>query len=65
MLQKLFPKLSMPLAKSTEAIGKTPAAGGGEGGSGEIQGTLLKIKTSVISVETLLKGSYTLQQKQL
>ena len=44
----------LPLAKSTEAIGKTPAAGGGEGGSGEIQGTLLKIKTSVISVDTLL-----------
>ena len=55
----------LPLAKSTEAIGKTPAAGGGEGGSGEIQGTLLKIKTSVIAVDTLLKGSYTLQQKQL
>jgi hypothetical protein len=55
----------LPLAKSTEAIGKTPAAGGGEGGSEQIQGTLLKIKTSVISVDTLLKGSFTLQQKQL
>ena len=55
----------LPLARSTEAIGKTPAAGGGEGGSGEIQGTLLKIKTSVITVDTLLKGSYTLQQKQI
>ena len=48
----------MPLAKSTEAIGKTPAAGGGgEGGSEQIQGTILKIKTSVIAVDTLLKGS--------
>ena len=55
----------MPLARSTEAIGKTPAAGGGEGGSEQIQGTLLKIKTSVIAVDTLLKGSYTLQQKQI
>ena len=55
----------MPLAESVSAIQKTPAASGGEGGSGEIQGTLLKIKTSVISVDTLLKGSYTLQQKQL
>ena len=55
----------MPLAKSTEAIGKTPAAGGGEGGAGNVEGTLLKIKTSVISVDTLLKGSYTLQQKQI
>ena len=56
----------MPLARSTEAIGKTSAAGGGgEGGSEQIQGTLLKIKTSVIAVDTLLKGSYTLQQKQL
>ena len=55
----------MPLANSTEAIAKTPAAGGGEGGSEQIQGTLLKIKTSVIAVDTLLKGSYTLQQKQI
>jgi len=55
----------MPLAKSTEAIQKTPAAGGGGGGSEQIEGTLLKIKTSVIAVDTLLKGSYTLQQKQL
>ena len=56
----------MPLARSTEAIGKTSAAGGGgEGGSEQIQGTLLKIKTSVIAVDTLLKGSYTLQQKQI
>ena len=55
----------MPLARSTEAIQKTPAAGGGEGGAGNIEGTLLKIKTSVIAVDTLLKGSYTLQQKQL
>jgi hypothetical protein len=56
----------LPLARSTEAIGKTPAAGGGEGGgSGEIEGTLMRIKTTVISVDTLLKGSYTLQQKQL
>ena len=55
----------MPLAESVSAIQKTPAASGGEGGSGEIQGTLLKIKTSVISVDTLLKGSYTLQQKQI
>ena len=55
----------MPLARSTEAIQKTPAAGGGEGGSGNIEGTLLKIKTSVIAVDTLLKGSYTLQQKQI
>ena len=55
----------MPLAESVSAIQKTPAASGGEGGSGDIQGTLLKIKTSVISVDTLLKGSYTLQQKQI
>ena len=56
----------MPLSQSVSAIQKTPAAGGGEGGGSEgLEGTLIRIKTTVISVDTLLKGSYTLQQKQL
>ena len=39
----------MPLSQSVSAIQKTPAAGGGEGGGSEgLEGTLIRIKTTVI-----------------
>jgi hypothetical protein len=47
---------------SALAISKTPAAGGG--GGQDLEGTVLRIKTSVIKVENLLAGSAALQEKQ-
>ena len=46
---------------SALAISQTPAAGG-EGG--DLEGTVLRIKSSVIKVENLLAGSVAVQEKQ-
>ena len=46
---------------SALAISQTPAAGG-EGG--DLEGTVLRIKSSVIKVENLLAGSVVVQEKQ-
>ena len=57
---------TLPVSGITNAIQQTPAAGGvEEGGTETLEGSLIKIKSSVISVDSLLKGTYTLQQKQL
>ena len=46
---------------SALAISQTPAGGGG---GQDLEGTVLRIKTSVIKVENLLAGSAALQEKQ-
>ena len=57
---------TLPVSGITDAIQQTPAAGGVEaGGTETLEGSLIKIKSSVISVDSLLKGTYALQQKQL
>ncbi len=52
---------NIPLADSVSAISQTPAAGGGVGGSD----TILVIKTRVIEIEKILKGSVALDKKLL
>ena len=52
----------MGVKSSALAISKTPAGGGG--GGQDLEGTVLRIKTSVIKVENLLAGSAALQEKQ-
>ena len=47
---------------SALAISQTPAGGGG---AQDLEGTVLRIKTSVIKVENLLAGSAALQEKQI
>ena len=47
---------------SALAISQTSAAGGG--GGQDLEGTVLRIKTSVIKVENLLAGSAVLQERQ-
>ena len=57
---------TLPVSGITDSINQTPAAGGGEaGGTETLEGTLIKIKSSVVDVNTLLKGSYVLQKQQL
>ena len=57
---------TLPVSGITDAINQTPAAGGVEsGGTETLEGTLIKIKSSVVDVNTLLKGSYVLQKQQL
>ena len=52
---------NIPLADSVSAISQTPAAGGGVGGSD----TILVIKTRVVEIEKILKGSVALDKKIL
>ena len=57
---------TLPVSATTNAIQQTPAAGGVEaGGTETLEGTLINIKSSVVNVNTLLKGSYVLQKQQL
>ena len=51
----------MGVKSSALAISQTPAGGGG---GQDLEGTVLRIKTSVIKVENLLAGSAVLQEKQ-
>ena len=51
----------MGVKSSALAISQTPAGGGG---GQDLEGTVLRIKTSVIKVENLLAGSAALQEKQ-
>ena len=54
---------NIPLADSVSAISQTPAAGGGGVGGGS--DTILVIKTRVIEIEKILKGSVALDKKLL
>ena len=56
---------TIPLSTSVSSIQQYTGGGVEEGGTETLEGSLIKIKSSVISVDSLLKGTYTLQQKQL
>ena len=56
---------TIPLSTSVSSIQQHTGGGVEEGGTETLEGSLIKIKSSVISVDSLLKGTYTLQQKQL
>ena len=56
---------TVPLSTSVSSIQQHTGGGVEEGGTETLEGSLIKIKSSVISVDSLLKGTYTLQQKQL
>ena len=56
---------TVPLSTSVSSIQQHIGGGVEEGGTETLEGSLIKIKSSVISVDSLLKGTYTLQQKQL
>ena len=59
------PLATIPISTSVSSIQQHTGGGVEEGGTETLEGSLIKIKSSVISVDSLLKGTYTLQQKQL